>query len=236
MSLKSTVLLPLLSLFAAMMIACAPAEPELAENLPLPGSDRDEHGCIPSAGYVWSEEKQKCVRPWEEEAELNADEPGEEEIREYGRVVSFEDGIYPIFNITLEFPERGMRQSFFFNVMEVGVEESILAGLVDQFITIHYTSEMEPALIDMLLDGVSLVDDAFEVDDAKTMTGVLSGADAPTMSDLPGSFLIKEADGSETRFEYYIPDAMAAANGKTVNITYVSQTRNEIIRIIPSDD
>ena len=31
------------------------------------GGDRDDHGCIGSAGYVWSEDKQECVRPWEEE-------------------------------------------------------------------------------------------------------------------------------------------------------------------------
>jgi membrane-bound inhibitor of C-type lysozyme len=30
------------------------------------GSDRDAHGCIPSAGYSWCEAKQKCLRPWEE--------------------------------------------------------------------------------------------------------------------------------------------------------------------------
>jgi len=35
-----------------------------------PGSDRDAHGCIPSAGYTWCEEKQKCLRPWEEECAL----------------------------------------------------------------------------------------------------------------------------------------------------------------------
>jgi hypothetical protein len=29
------------------------------------GSDRDEYGCIPSAGYVWNQEKQACIRPWE---------------------------------------------------------------------------------------------------------------------------------------------------------------------------
>lgn len=236
MSLKSTILLPFLTVFAATLIACAPEEPELAENLPLPGSDRDEQGCIPSAGYVWSAEKQKCVRPWEEEAELNTDEPGDDEIREYGRVVAFEDGVYPIFNITIEFPERQIQESFFFNVMEVGVEESSLAGLVDQYITIHYTSELESALVDMQLDGVSLVDDALETGEVKTMTGVLSGAEAPTMSDLPGSFLITEADGRETRFEYYIPDTMVAANGKTVTVTYITQTRNQITRIIPSDD
>lgn len=34
-------------------------------NRPLLGGDRDEHGCIPSAGYVWCEKLQKCVRPWE---------------------------------------------------------------------------------------------------------------------------------------------------------------------------
>ncbi len=30
------------------------------------GNDRDEHGCIGSAGYVWCEEKQKCLRTWKE--------------------------------------------------------------------------------------------------------------------------------------------------------------------------
>lgn len=32
----------------------------------LVGADRDEHGCIGSAGYVWSRVRQACVRPWEE--------------------------------------------------------------------------------------------------------------------------------------------------------------------------
>ncbi|MBN1263062.1 MAG: hypothetical protein JW991_01770 [Candidatus Pacebacteria bacterium] len=30
------------------------------------GDDRDEHGCIGSAGYAWCEPKQKCLRFWEE--------------------------------------------------------------------------------------------------------------------------------------------------------------------------
>ena len=30
-------------------------------------ADKDQHGCIGSAGYTWSNEKQKCLRPWEEE-------------------------------------------------------------------------------------------------------------------------------------------------------------------------
>jgi len=35
-------------------------------NLPLVGGDKDEHGCIGSAGYSWCEAKQKCLRVWEE--------------------------------------------------------------------------------------------------------------------------------------------------------------------------
>lgn len=31
------------------------------------GDDRDEHGCIGSAGYSWCESKNKCLRTWEEE-------------------------------------------------------------------------------------------------------------------------------------------------------------------------
>ena len=30
-----------------------------------PGSDRDEHGCIDSAGYRWCERTTQCERPWE---------------------------------------------------------------------------------------------------------------------------------------------------------------------------
>jgi len=32
----------------------------------MPGSDRDSHGCIGSAGYVWCPEKGKCLRTFEE--------------------------------------------------------------------------------------------------------------------------------------------------------------------------
>jgi len=30
-----------------------------------PGADRDEHGCVRSAGYSWCAKEGKCVRPWE---------------------------------------------------------------------------------------------------------------------------------------------------------------------------
>jgi len=37
----------------------------------LTGNDRDEHGCIASAGYSWCEGKQKCLRGWEEDCVNN---------------------------------------------------------------------------------------------------------------------------------------------------------------------
>lgn len=36
-----------------------------AESSPLIGGDRDTHGCIASAGYIWSEPLSQCIRPWE---------------------------------------------------------------------------------------------------------------------------------------------------------------------------
>ena len=31
----------------------------------MPGSDRDEYGCIGSAGYSWCIRSNQCERPWE---------------------------------------------------------------------------------------------------------------------------------------------------------------------------
>lgn len=39
------------------------------------GGDRDEHGCIGSAGYSWCEVKQKCLREWEEPCAVNSTAP-----------------------------------------------------------------------------------------------------------------------------------------------------------------
>jgi hypothetical protein len=39
---------------------------ETPTEVQIVGGDRDEHGCIGSAGYSWCEEKSKCLRTWEE--------------------------------------------------------------------------------------------------------------------------------------------------------------------------
>lgn len=59
------------------------------------GGDKDEHGCIPSAGYQWDEEKQICVRPWEDEANTQIANPASVNCEEQGgelKIVEEENG------------------------------------------------------------------------------------------------------------------------------------------------
>ena len=62
------------------MLSCnSPKKEEVKENLKqkteeqeeLVGADRDEHGCITSAGFSWSELQQTCVQLWEAGVRLN---------------------------------------------------------------------------------------------------------------------------------------------------------------------
>jgi hypothetical protein len=48
---------------------------ETADSGPLFGSDRDAHGCIPSAGYVWCDSLSMCIRPWETACPPHSDVP-----------------------------------------------------------------------------------------------------------------------------------------------------------------
>jgi hypothetical protein len=40
----------------------------------LIGGDKDKGGCLIGAGYSWCEEKQKCLRNWEEPCQVNSTE------------------------------------------------------------------------------------------------------------------------------------------------------------------
>ncbi|MDD5040453.1 MAG: hypothetical protein PHY34_04880 [Patescibacteria group bacterium] len=55
---------------AALNTNAATTNSAAATTNQLLGGDRDEHGCIGSAGYSWCEAKQKCLRTWEEPCTL----------------------------------------------------------------------------------------------------------------------------------------------------------------------
>lgn len=46
------------------------SNPSSAQNQ-IVGNDRDRHGCIPSAGYSWSQTRSACVRVWEVARQLH---------------------------------------------------------------------------------------------------------------------------------------------------------------------
>ena len=54
---------------AAAFSAYCETEAVMTDQLKPVGADRDEHGCIASAGYQWCERLKQCVRPWELAAE-----------------------------------------------------------------------------------------------------------------------------------------------------------------------
>lgn len=54
----------LMALTSALIILSACNTNKAKEQVAI-GSDRDEHGCIGSAGYVWSEVREDCIRPFE---------------------------------------------------------------------------------------------------------------------------------------------------------------------------
>ena len=55
----------LLCVSAFLLSGCSTDKELNSDTRPLVGSDRDEHGCIGSAGYLWCEHTNQCERPWE---------------------------------------------------------------------------------------------------------------------------------------------------------------------------
>lgn len=54
-----------ISIFLVALAGCTSEESTAPAPLSAVGSDRDEHGCIGSAGYSWCPRTEECERPWE---------------------------------------------------------------------------------------------------------------------------------------------------------------------------
>ena len=53
--------------------------PEVTQDTPMVGDDRDEHGCIGSAGFTWSVLRGECIQVFEVGTRLNPVDIKEEE-------------------------------------------------------------------------------------------------------------------------------------------------------------
>ncbi|MDD2353788.1 MAG: Gmad2 immunoglobulin-like domain-containing protein [Patescibacteria group bacterium] len=82
------------------------------DNDDLLGADRDEHGCITSAGYVWCESKVKCLRPFEEECEVIKELPSANSQKEIVNVLVS----YPLPGVSVSSPLniKGMARGVWF--------------------------------------------------------------------------------------------------------------------------
>lgn len=52
----------------ALLVSCGSGrekKTQTADETEMVGNDKDEHGCIASAGYTWSEVQKDCIRLWE---------------------------------------------------------------------------------------------------------------------------------------------------------------------------
>lgn len=75
---KATFLLPIIAVSFAACNNATPNQsenttetPEVTQEVPMVGGDRDEHGCIGSAGYTWSALRGECIQVFEVGTRLN---------------------------------------------------------------------------------------------------------------------------------------------------------------------
>lgn len=164
-------------------------------------------------------------------------EPTDDEIRELGKIVNIEDGVYPMFIVTIDFPERKMKMNFDLNIESISMDAGSLNELNGKYVKFYYTSELEQNLYDIHAGGSSLLGEyAPEKDpNMKEITGTLSGAESESGGDLPDKISVTDNNGKKIIFKYYITPEMVTANGKTVTAYYSARGVQTITYLHPSE-
>lgn len=158
-------------------------------------------------------------------------------LKEKGLLKEVEDSGYPFATLTIEFPERKMTEYFTVNLEETkDADINTLRKWVGRYVSFGYTSEPSSALLDVQVNGKSIVsDEKLDLEpELKQIKGVLSGADEETPGDLPGKVTITAKNMSIT-FEFFVTKNMVPFNGKTVVGFYEERTENIIksIKVMP---
>ncbi|MBT7038733.1 MAG: hypothetical protein HN921_02715, partial [Bacteroidetes bacterium] len=120
---------------------------------------------------------------------------------------------------------------------EISLDHTSLYELKDKYVTLYYLSEMENMLAYIQYEGKSLLGEyAPEMDpEWKTISGVLSGAESETMSDLPDEIIVTTNEGEKISFKEYITPEIVAANGKEVDVFYTIRGTETITKLVASD-
>lgn len=165
-------------------------------------------------------------------------EPTDDEIREFGIIKKIEDGIYPMFIFTIEFPEREFQMEFNLNMEFVNMEPKSIDQLLGQYASFYYLIEEEEDLIDVHYKGKSLMEDYVPEmsDNWRKVSGILSGAEEETVGDLPGNISVTSEQGEVYHFYYYVDTSMLKANGKEVTAFYNIHSNQKISYLRVSKD
>lgn len=162
----------------------------------------------------------------------------DDEIKEMGILKEVEDSGYPIATLTIEFPERKFTEYFTVNLEEVkGADINKMRNWVGRYVSFLYRSELINALLDVQINGKSIVsEEKVELGpEAKKIVGILKGADEETPGDLPGTVSITSKDNTTLEFDFFVTKEMVAVNGKRVVGYYEERGQNIItaIKLLP---
>lgn len=159
-------------------------------------------------------------------------------IKERGILKEVEDSGYPFATLTIEFPERKFQEYFTINFEETkGANLQTVSKWVGRYVSFTYNSDFSNALLDLQIDGKSLIsEEKIELKpETKQIAGTLSGADEETAGDLPGKVTITSDDNTALTFPFFVTKEMVEANGKAVVGFYEERTQNTItaIKLLP---
>jgi hypothetical protein len=117
------------------------------------------------------------------------------------------------------------------------VEPEAMNALVTQPVTVRYSSQDSFGMVDILVNGASVLvaseGNTTSPDDLRTLEGVLSGAEGES-GDLPSSLTVTGSDGTSVTFDAFIEPGMARANGQTVTLKYVAIPDLQLLSIAPA--
>ena len=148
-------------------------------------------------------------------------------------LTTIEDGPYPQFVLHLDTagpnaPISGITMPFNLNIEAVEQTVEDLYALQNSIITIHYTTETDRYLMAVRNpEGLRIGSKALDPGWLE-ITGTLSGADAPTESDLPDTVTITDTNGNAIDFLEYITEELVAVNGTVVNAYYSERTVHNV--------
>jgi len=165
-------------------------------------------------------------------------EPTENETREHGIIKSIEDGQYPMFIVTIEFPKRQTTTDFNLNIEAISQTSSDINSIIGKTLSFYYEDTSENMLMDIHFNNKTLYGEyAPELNDSyKSITGILSGAKKETAGDLPNTIYITDTSGKKMAFEEFITAEVVAKNAKKVTGYYYMRYKQTITYIQKFED